>query len=88
MFRSWSPDIYLRCQYILLVSCFISTLSTTHFQHVEVKRDINQQNHKIVEFHFVNFETFAPMEVVARVSGTQLQVDENSNQIIWRLNVG
>ena len=33
----------------------------------------------------LNLNNFHSLEVVARVSETQLQVGENSNQIIWRL---
>ena len=43
------------------------------------KRDINQQDFKMVDLHFINNNYFCPLEVVDRVSETQLQVGENSN---------
>ena len=43
----------------------------------EMKREINQQDFKIVYLHFVN--NFHSLEVVNRVSETQLQVSGNSN---------
>ena len=69
-------------------SFFISTLSTT-FKHVtKIKCDINQQYLKTVDFHFAisrYLNNFHSLEVVDRVSETQLQGGENSNRIIWRL---
>ena len=45
-----------------------------------------QQDLKRIDPHFVKFEYFFhSLEVVDRVSETQLQVGENSNWIIWRL---
>ena len=47
---------------------------------LKLKRDINQQDFKIVDFHFVKSECqyyCHPLEVVARVSETQLQVGDN-----------
>ena len=49
------------------------------------KCDINQQDLKRVDLHFVKSELFSLIEVVDRVSETQLQVSENSNWIIWRI---
>ena len=44
------------------------------------KRDINQQYSKIVDLNFFsNLNNFHSLEVVDRVSETQLQVVENSN---------
>ena len=51
---------------------------------LKIKCDINQQDLKRVDLHFVKSEEFS-LEVVDRVSKTQLQVGENSNWIIWRL---
>ena len=46
-----------------------------------MKRDINQQDFKIVDFHHYmsNPNYFHSVEVVNRVSETQLQVSENCN---------
>ena len=44
-----------------------------------IKHDINQQDFKIVDLLIVKTELFPPLEVVDRVSETQLQVDKNSN---------
>ena len=44
-----------------------------------IKRDINQQDFKIVDLHFHS------LEVVARVSETQLQMGKNLNYLTWRL---
>ena len=49
---------------------------------LKIKCDINQQYLKKGNLHFVNFHS---LEVVDRVSETQLQVGENSDRIIWRL---
>ena len=49
------------------------------------KRDINQQDLKMVDPHFFKSNNFHSLEVVDRVSETQLQVGENSNLIIWLL---
>ena len=46
---------------------------------LRIKRDINQQDFKIVDTHFSNLNNFHSLEVVGRVSETQLQVGENSN---------
>ena len=45
---------------------------------LKIKRDINQQDLKIVNFYFVKLNNFHSLEVVNRVSETQLQVIENS----------
>ena len=54
---------------------------------LEVKCDINQQYLKTVDLHFANLNNFHSLEVVDRVSETQLQVGENSDWIIWWLKV-
>ena len=56
---------------------FISTLSTT-FIMLKIKCDINQQDLKRVN-HLSNLNNFHSLEVVDRVSETQLQVGKNSN---------
>ena len=48
---------------------------------LKIKCDINQQDLKRVDLYFVKSEYFHLLEVVDRVSETQLQVDEN-----FRLN--
>ena len=45
----------------------------------KIKREINQQDFKIVDFHFENLNNFHSIEAVDRASETQLQVAENSN---------
>ena len=52
---------------------------------LKLKYDINQQGLKIIDLHFAKSQKFYSLEVVDRVSETQLQVSENSNWIIWRL---
>ena len=42
-----------------------------------IKRGINQQDFKIVDFNFAKAEFFHSLEVGDRVSETQLQVDGN-----------
>ena len=44
---------------------------------LKMKRDINQQDFKFTILS--NLNNFHPLEVVDRVSETQLQVDENEN---------
>ena len=51
---------------------------------LKIKCDINQQYLKSVHLHFSNLNNFHSLEVVDRVSETQLQVGENLNGIIWR----
>ena len=47
---------------------------------MELKRDTNQQYFKVVDLGVSsNLNKFHPLEVVNRVSETQLQVGENSN---------
>ena len=46
---------------------------------LKIKCDINQQDLKTVDLHFVKTEQFSLTEVVDRVSETQLQVGENFN---------
>ena len=45
---------------------------------LKIKYDINQQYLKTVDLHFVKSKLFS-LEVVDRVSETQLQVGENSD---------
>ena len=52
---------------------------------LKIKCDINQQDLNRVDLHFVKSKYFHSLEVVDRVSETQLQVSENLNEIIWRL---
>ena len=52
---------------------------------LKMNYDINQQYLKTVDLHFSNLNNFHSLEVVDRVSETQLQVGENSDWIIWRL---
>ena len=46
---------------------------------LKIKYDINQQDLKRVDLHFANLNNFDSLEVVDRVSETQLQVGENLN---------
>ena len=46
---------------------------------LKIKCDTNQQDLKRVDLHVVNLNNFHSVEVVDRVSETQLQVGENSN---------
>ena len=50
-----------------------------------IKCDINQQDLKTFDLHLSNLNNFHSLEIVDRVSETQLQVGENLNLIIWRL---
>ena len=52
---------------------------------LEIKCDINQHYLKTVDSIVSNLNNFHSLEVVDRVSETQLQVGENSDCIIWRL---
>ena len=52
---------------------------------LKIKSDINQQDLTFVDLYLSNLSNFQSLEVVDRVSETQLQVGENSNWIIWRL---
>ena len=52
---------------------------------LKIKCDINQQYLKKDDRHLSNLNNFHSLEVVDRVSETQLQVGENSDGIIWRL---
>ena len=52
---------------------------------LNIKSDINQQDLKRVDLHFVKSDNFHLLVVVDRVSETQFQVGENSNWIIWQL---
>ena len=53
---------------------------------LKLKRDINQQAFWIVDLIMLpHLNNFHSLEVVDRVSETQLQVSKNSNLIIWRL---
>ena len=55
--------------------CFI-TLTISFFNTLKIKRDINQQDFKIVDLS--NLNNFHSLEVVNRISETQ-QVDKNSD---------
>ena len=44
-----------------------------------IQRDINKQDHKIVDLHFVKSE-YHQLKVMNRVSEAQLQVCKNFNQ--------
>ena len=46
---------------------------------LKIKRKIKQQDLKIVDLPLSNLNNFHSLEVVDRVSETQLQVGENSN---------
>ena len=46
---------------------------------LKIKCDVNQQDLKRVDLYFANMNNFYPFEVADRVSETQLQVGENSN---------
>ena len=46
---------------------------------LKTKYDINQQYLKTVDLHLANLNNFHSLEVVNRVSETQLQVGENSD---------
>ena len=52
---------------------------------LKIKCDINQQYLKTLDLHLPNLNNFHSLEVVDRVSETQLQVDEKSDWIIWQL---
>ena len=52
---------------------------------LKIKCDINQQDLKRVDLYLSNLSNFHSLEVVNRVSETQLQVGEHSNCIIWWL---
>ena len=52
---------------------------------LQTKRDINQQDLKIFDSHLSNLNNIHSLEVVDRVSETQLQVGESYSQITWRL---
>ena len=52
---------------------------------LKIKCDINQQYLKTVDFILSNLHNFHSLEVVDRVSETQLQGGENSDLIFWRL---
>ena len=52
---------------------------------LKIKCKINQQYLNIFDLHFVKSDNFHSLEVVDRVSETQLQVGENSDWIIWRI---
>ena len=62
--------------YLLFYSLFYKHIKYQLSNMVKIKRDINQQDFKIVDHHFVkyNLDNFLSLEVVDRVSETQLQV--------------
>ena len=49
-----------------------------------IKYDINQIS-KSLTYILSNLNNFHSLGVEDRVSGTRLQMGENSNQILWRL---
>ena len=51
---------------------------------LKIKCDINQQYLKLTSI-LSNMNNFHSLDVVDRVSETQLQVGENSDWLIWRL---
>ena len=51
---------------------------------LKVNRDNNQQDLKQLTSILSYLRNFHSLEVVDRVSETQLQVGENSTEIIWR----
>ena len=59
-------------------SFFISTLSTS-LNMLKIKCDINQQDLKRVDLLLSNLNNFHSLEVVDRVSETQVRVGKNSN---------
>ena len=46
---------------------------------LKAKPDLNQEDFTIGELHLSNLNNFHSLELVNRVSETQLQVSENSN---------
>ena len=46
---------------------------------LKIKSDINQQGLKKIDLYFAHLNNFHSLEVVDRVSETQLQVGENSD---------
>ena len=52
---------------------------------LKIQYDINQQYLKTFKNILSNLNNFHSLEVVDRVSETQLQVGENSDFLIWRL---
>ena len=53
---------------------------------LKIKRELSQQDFKIVNLHFVKSELFChTLEIVNSASETQFQASENFNQITWRL---
>ena len=67
--------------------CLPYSVLTFYFLHItypllnllKIKSDINQQDLKFVTFILSNLNNFHSLEVVDRVSETQIQVGENSN---------
>ena len=58
---------------------FLSAHCISAFNILKIKSDNNQQNLKFVDLPLSNLYNFHSLEVVDRVSETQLQVGENSN---------
>ena len=54
---------------------------------LNIKCDIKQQDFKLLTCILSNLNNFHSLEVVDRVSETQLQVGGNVNEITWRLNM-
>ena len=77
-----SPSSYiLHC--IRLLGENITELKTpmNNIRVKPVKREMNHQDFKIVDLNFVKSESFLSLEVVNRVSETQLQGRGNSNKL-------
>ena len=68
---------------VLYVLGYFNRNKQNSYAALKIKCDINQQDLKRVDLHFV--KNFHSLEVVDRISETQLQVGENSNWIVWRL---
>ena len=75
--RRWFNPLTTGAAYIR-VFIFYQHIKYDILNMLKIKCDINQQDLK-------NLNNFHTLEVVDRVSETQLQVGENSNWIIWRL---
>ena len=65
----------------------VNPLTTGPAQLLSMQRQnvINQQAFKLIDIQLSNLNYFYSLEFVNRVSDAQLQVGENSNQIILRL---
>ena len=69
-----SPPVYVMFVFFCI---FINTLNTILLLHllnmVKTKRDINQQDFKIVDLYFFKSNNLFSLEIVDRVSETKLQ---------------